>query len=126
MRRGVNTFGMLPGRANWLVETLVCLPQVIARRTMLPRGIATASATTMEVLQMTRTTISVAAGVVLASAAMFPLPTMAQSNRPCSGAGNDVNGTIETNGVAPPGGWDGTCEAVVHPSGRVSIQNGPA
>jgi len=64
---------------------------------------------------------------LLASAAVFPTISWAQGAAPCSGPpGTDVNGVIQSQGVAPAGGWDGTCEAVVHNDGRVSFQNGPA
>ena len=75
---------------------------------------------------MTRTVIGAMALALLASAAMFPWPAMAQGHPPCSGTATDVNGTIHSSGVTPPGGWDGTCEAVVMPGGKVLVQNGPA
>lgn len=75
---------------------------------------------------MTKTIASAAILALGLGVAMLPASGWAQGSLPCSGSGTDDNGIIRTNGYTPAGGVEAQCDALVLPSGRVTVQDGPA
>ena len=73
---------------------------------------------------MPKTTIILTAFALVAAQAVLPGKVMAQNPMPCQGTATDVNGVLQTQGVTPAGGVDGTCEVLMWPDGRLMVQNG--